>query len=188
MFVKKSFTFFALALLLISSNSTGEEPKAPVCFYTGGPAKAGVTIDYEGTSYAFSSEEKRTRFEQERAASLYQQIGGATALDAAVDLFYVKVLADDRVSHFFEDVNMTTQHRKQKAFLAAALGAPVPWTGKDMRAAHANLDIRESDFNAIAGHLQATLTELKLDEMLIARVMAIVASTKDAVLNRPPSI
>jgi len=184
MFVKKSFIFVALALILVSSNGTGEEAKAPVCFYTGGPAKAGVTIDYEGTSYAFSSEEKRTQFEQERAASLYQQIGGAAALTAAVDLFYVKVLADDRVNHFFEEVNMTTQNRRQKAFLAAALGAPVPWTGKDMRAAHANLDIHEADFNAIAENLQATLTELKLDEKLVTRIMAIVASTKDDVLNR----
>jgi len=184
MLVKKSLATIALALMFVSSDSTGEETKAPVCFYTGGPAKAGVTINYEATTYAFSSEEKRTQFEQERAASLYQQIGGAAALNAAVDLFYVKVLADERVNHFFEDVNMTTQHRKQKAFLAAALGAPVPWTGKDMRAAHANLDIHEADFNAIAENLQATLTELKLDEKLVTRIMAIVASTKDDVLNR----
>ncbi len=184
MLVKKSLTLVALALLLVYSNSTGEELKTPVCFYTGGPAKAGVTINYEGTRYAFSSEEKRTQFEQERAASLYQQIGGAAALNAAVDLFYVKVLADERVNHFFEDINMETQHRKQNAFLAAALGAPVPCSGKDMRAAHVNLDIREADFNAIAENLQATLTELKLDEKLINQVMAIVASTKDDVLNR----
>ena len=47
--------------------------------------------------------------------------------------------------HFFEDTNMKAQHAKQKAFLAAALGAPTPWTGKDMRKAHENLDLREED-------------------------------------------
>lgn len=96
----------------------------------------------------------------------------------------MKVLADERVNHFFEDINMKTQNRKQKAFLAAVLGAPVPWTGSDMRAAHANFDIRESDFNAIAENIQNTLTELKLDEKLITQIMTIVASTKDDVLNR----
>jgi hemoglobin len=168
----------------IGQDAPSPEPQAAVCFYTGDPAKPGVTLDYEGTTYAFSSEEKRAQFEKERAASLYQQIGGAAALTAAVDLFYVKVLADERVNHFFEDINMKTQNRKQKAFLAAVLGAPVPWTGKDMRAAHANLDIREEDFNAIAENLQNTLTELKLDEKLITQIMTIVASTKDDVLNR----
>ena len=183
MFVKTSLTC-ALALVLFTAHSFAEKATAPVCFYTGGPAKAGVTVDYEGTTYAFSSEEKKAQFEQERAASLYQQIGGAAALSAAVDLFYVKVLADERVSHFFEDVNMKTQHRTQKAFLATALGSPVPWTGKDLQGAHANLDLNEADFTAIAENLQASLTALKLDEALITRIMAIVASTKDSVLNR----
>jgi len=93
-------------------------------------------------------------------------------------------LADSGVNHFFEDVNMETRHRKQKAFLAAAFGAPTPWTGKDMRKAHENLDLRDEDFAAIAENLQATLTELKLDEKLIGEIMTIAASTKKDVLNQ----
>jgi len=163
---------------------TADETSDLKCYYTGAPAKAGVKVEYEGVTYGFCSEANRKKFQEERAASLYEQIGGKAALSAAVDLFYVKVLADERVNHFFEDVNMKAQHEKQKAFLAAALGAPTPWTGKDMRTAHKNLDLRESDFNAIAENLQSTLTELKLSEELIGRIMAIVASTKNDVLNR----
>ena len=47
----------------------------------------------------------------------------------------------------------------------------------------ASLDLKESDFNAIAGHLQATLKKLKIDDKLIAVVMTVAASTKDEVLN-----
>ena len=119
--------------------------------------------------------------------SIYHRLGGQAAIDAAVELFYVKVLADKSVNHFFEDVNMNKQRKKQKAFLAAAFGGPVPYVGKDLRTAHASLDLKESDFNAIAGHLQATLKELKINDKLIAEVMAVAASTKDAVLNRKPS-
>ncbi|MFT5124806.1 MAG: hemoglobin [Kiritimatiellia bacterium] len=78
--------------------------------------------------------------------SLYTRIGGQPAIDATVDLFYTKVLADKTVNDFFEDVNMAKQHRKQKAFIAAAMGGPVAWDGKDMRKAHASLDLKESDF------------------------------------------
>ena len=178
-------TFAALTILLFSAFSGSAEEKAALkCFYTGNPVKPGVTAEYEGVTYGFCSVANQKKFHEERAASLYQQIGGKAALNAAVDLFYVKVLADKRVNHFFEDVNMKAQHEKQKAFLAAALGAPTPWTGKDMRKAHENLDLKESDFTAIAENLQATLTELKLDEKLIAQIMAIAASTKDDVLNR----
>ena len=119
--------------------------------------------------------------------SIYHRLGGQPAIDAAVELFYVKVLADKSVNHFFDDVNMNKQRNKQKAFLAAAFGGPVPYEGKDMRKAHAHLDLKESDFNAIAGHLEATLKELKINNALIGEVMAVAASTKDAVLNKKPA-
>ena len=116
--------------------------------------------------------------------SIYNRLGGQAAIDAAVEIFYKRVLSDKRVNHFFEDVNMKKQRAKQKAFLAAAFGGPVPYKGKDMRKAHASLDLKESDFNAIAGHLLATLKQLKVDQKLIEEIMAVAGSTKDDVLNR----
>ena len=44
--------------------------------------------------------------------SLFAQLGGTAAVDAAVDIFYRKVLADDRVSRFFEGVDMDRQRAK----------------------------------------------------------------------------
>ena len=116
--------------------------------------------------------------------SIYARLGGQPAINAAVELFYKKVLADKSVNHYFEDIDMDKQRSKQKQFLAAAFGGPVPYKGKNMRKAHAPLDLKESDFNAIAGHLQATLKELKINDKLIGEVMAVAASTKDDVLNK----
>ena len=112
--------------------------------------------------------------------SIYARLGGQPAIDAAVELFYKKVLAAKSVNHHFEGINLDKQRAKQKQFLAAAFGGLVPYTGK----AHKHLDPKESDFNAIAGHLQATLKELKIDDKLIAEVMAVAASTKDDVLDK----
>jgi hemoglobin len=106
-------------------------------------------------------------------------------MDAAIESFYVKGLADERIQHFFEDINMNRQRRMQHAFLSAAFGGPVPWKGKDLRLAHASLDLNDSHFYAVAGHLQKTLEELKVKPELIQEVMSIAASTRDAVLNRP---
>ena len=33
--------------------------------------------------------------------SLFERIGGAKAVDTAVELFYEKILADCRINHFF---------------------------------------------------------------------------------------
>jgi len=116
-------------------------------------------------------------------ASVYEQIGGAAAVDAAVDIFYRKVLADPVISDFFDSVDMDRQIGKQKAFLTMAFGGPNKYTGKDMREAHKHMKLKEEHFNAVAGHLQGTLQELNVPQNLIAEVMKIAASTHDDVLN-----
>ena len=158
-----------------------------VLFLTGCGQKAAVTYVYEDVTYAFTDESARAKFQADREKSLYHRLGGKAAVEAAVDKFYVKVLADKRINHFFEDINMTTQHRRQKAFLSAAFGSPVAWKGKDMRRAHEDMKLTEVHFNAVAENLQKTLEEMKVPQPLISEVMTIAASTKDAVLNRKPA-
>ncbi len=54
-------------------------------------------------------------------SSLYERLGGEKAVNAAVELFYRRVLADGRIARFFEDVDMEDQIAKQKSFLTMAL-------------------------------------------------------------------
>ncbi|MFT5051417.1 MAG: hemoglobin [Chlamydiales bacterium] len=118
--------------------------------------------------------------------SLYERIGGKAAIDASVDLFYEKVLADDLLKPFFDGVDMAAQKGKQRTFLALAFGAPVNYTGKDLRSGHAEMverGLSEEHFNAVAGHLAGTLTELNVDQKLTDEVMTIAASTHDDVLG-----
>ena len=118
---------------------------------------------------------------------LYDRIGEEPAVEAAVDLFYRKVLADDRISHFFDDIDMDVQRAKQKSFLSMVFGGPHNYTGKDMRTAHKPLvdrGLNDSHFDAVAGHLQDTLSELGVGSDLIDQVMALAGSTRDDVLNR----
>ena len=116
-------------------------------------------------------------------SSVYEQIGGAAAVDAAVDIFYRKVLSDPLISDFFDDVDMDRQIGKQKAFLTVAFGGPNNYTGKDMREAHKHLKLKEEHFGAVAGHLQATLQELNVPPNLIDTIMGVAASAHDDVLN-----
>lgn len=183
--------FAAAIALLVNAALAAETTAVPtetqtntLCPVTGKPVDPAITWEYEGLTWAFAKEACRAKFQAEREKSLYQRLGGKAAIDAAVDAFYVKVLADDRVKHFFEEINMFRQHRKQKEFLSAALGGPIPWSGKDMRTVHEDLDLKEIHFQAIAENLTATLKELGVSQALIEETMAVVASTKDDVLNR----
>jgi hemoglobin len=104
-----------------------------------------------------------------------------------VDIFYRKVLKDDRIKHFFDGVDMSKQASKQKAFLTMAFGGPHSYTGADMRKGHAALVARglnDSHFDAVMEHLGATLTELKVPGNLIAQAAAIAESTRKDVLGK----
>ena len=119
--------------------------------------------------------------------TLYEQLGGEPAVDAAVEVFYRKVLSDDRISAFFEGIDMDRQAAKQKAFLTMAFGGPHSYTGADMRRGHAHLVARglnDSHFDAVVEHLGASLAELGVAPALIAQVAAIAESTRNDVLNR----
>lgn len=120
--------------------------------------------------------------------SLYQQLGGAAAVEAAVDGFYNKVLADDRLRHFFEGVDMSRQAAHQKRFLTYAFGGSEHYPGKSMRQAHQRLvdelGLADQHFDAVVENLAATLEELSVPAELIQQVAGIAESIRDEVLCR----
>ena len=119
--------------------------------------------------------------------SLFDQLGGDAAVNAAVDIFYRRVLADAYVIRFFEGVDMDKQAAKQKAFLTMAFGGPHNYSGKDMREGHRHLvkmGLDDSHFEHILMHLRATLAELNVPNALIQQVIAIADSTRGDVLDR----
>jgi len=121
-------------------------------------------------------------------SSLYERIGGEAAVNAAVDLFYEKVLADPLLIPFFEGTDMVRQRGHQKLFLTFAFGGAPGYPGRSMREGHAHLvkekGMSDIHFDAVMGHLGAALTELSVPADLIAEAAAIAESTRNDVLNR----
>jgi len=124
-----------------------------------------------------------TTEEEKSDMSIYDKIGGEDAVNAAVDIFYRKVLMDERINEFFDTVDMESQHAKQKAFLTMAFGGPNNYTGKDMRESHKHMKLNEGHFNAVAENLVATLNELEVPQDVIGDIVAVCVSVKDDVLN-----
>ena len=121
------------------------------------------------------------------AESLFEKLGGMDAVNAAVDIFYKKVLADDEINYFFTGINMQEQNVKLKTFLATAFGAALPYPGKSLKEAHTQLvrmGLTDKHFDAVKYHLISTLMELNVPEELITEVAKIAESTRKDVLGR----
>lgn len=114
---------------------------------------------------------------------IYDSIGGAGAVQVAVEDFYVRVVGDPQLAPFFADIDMAKLKGHQRAFIAAALGGPEIYAGRDLGAAHAGLDIGDADFDAVVGHLAATLTSLGVDDDTIGEIAARLSPLRPVIVT-----
>ena len=101
--------------------------------------------------------------------SVYKSLGGKKAIVAVVDDFVGRVAGDNRINGFFKDTAADPQRlAKFKKNLVdqicQATGGPCKYTGKDMKAAHAGMNIGSEDFNALVEDLVATLDKFHVKD------------------------
>lgn len=119
--------------------------------------------------------------------SLFERIGGDSAVRVTVMKMYDKILDDEELAPFFENVDVETLRLSQHAFVTYAFGGPNHYTGNSLRTAHAGAvkgGLNDEHFNRVAGHLKAAMEELNVPEDLINEALMIVGSTRNDVLNR----
>jgi hemoglobin len=115
------------------------------------------------------------RFRRPEPTTIYDRIGGHEAIEAVVEDFYVRVLADDRLCGFFTGTNMNRLKGKQVEFFAAALGAPEPYTGAPMKQVHRGRGITMHHFSLVAGHLADALAEAGVPSETVLEILSAIA-------------
>jgi hemoglobin len=119
--------------------------------------------------------------------TLYELIGGRTAIHAAVESFYRKVLADPTLRHFFNQTDMPHQVALQSMFISMLLGGRVVYTGKEVGAAHAvarEKGLNDAHFDSFLKHFRAALEEAKVQPDKLEKVIQLLEGTRASVLGR----
>jgi truncated hemoglobin YjbI len=83
---------------------------------------------------------------------LLHRIGGPAALEAAVEILYEKLLTDDKLTRFFEGVDMEQLKLHQRKFLTIALteipkGVDVPGLMKEKHKRFFAIGLNETHFD-----------------------------------------
>jgi truncated hemoglobin YjbI len=116
---------------------------------------------------------------------LFDLIGGRRTIEAAIDLFYDKVLHDDNLRHFFEGVDMAQLRSRQGIFISMLLGGRV-YTGKDIHHAHARSrdhGLNETHFDLFLNHFRSALEEVGVKPDNAEILMKRLESKREAVLG-----
>ena len=115
------------------------------------------------------------------AEQLYDRILGPATGDPDLD-------GDVTLLAFFRGPDGSAVDRRRLEhhlahFLAAALGGPQRYSGRDMAAAHADRRITDEAFDRVVGHVVAVLESLDVPEAWIAEVGAAVAPLRGPVVT-----
>jgi hemoglobin len=107
--------------------------------------------------------------------TLYERLGGESKLKVVVDEFTNIVLADERINFTFAGADLDKFKRLLFEQLCELTRGPCRYTGRDMRAAHAKLNINTAQFNALAEDLYVAFDRAHVPYRLQNKVMALLA-------------
>tara|TARA_R110001592_G_scaffold132907_4_gene347808 strand:- start:478 stop:927 length:450 start_codon:yes stop_codon:yes gene_type:complete len=85
--------------------------------------------------------------------SLYQQLGEREGIENVVkDLLYL-IVEDERINQQFKGMDVARFHQNLTDQLCELSGGPCSYTGREMRELHSDMDITDTQFNALAENL-----------------------------------
>jgi hemoglobin len=89
--------------------------------------------------------------------ALFRALGGQAGIDAIVDDFVPRLVADPRMSEFFKKTKQPHLRQMLSEQFCSVSGGGCAYTGKSMAEAHQDMDISKADFNALVEVLQASM-------------------------------
>ena len=125
-------------------------------------------------------------FAQEASDStaLYRAFGEKAGINALADDFVNRMMADPRIGHFFKNTkpaNLKEQLADQFCLLS---GGPCKYQGDSMKAAHADLQVRRADFNALVEVLRQSMDARNIPFAAQNRLLALLAPMHRDIITR----
>ncbi|EGR32641.1 protozoan cyanobacterial globin family protein, putative, partial [Ichthyophthirius multifiliis] len=112
------------------------------------------------------------------AKSIYEQLGGQKSLEALSKQLYDKILADNKIKHFFVNTDINHQIKQQCDFLTMCFGGPNNYKGKTMRDTHRGMGITDEEFNIVIQHIGQIMCEMGIQQDLIKKCADIAETTR----------
>src|SRR5437773_796194 len=121
--------------------------------------------------------------------SLYDRLGGKTAITAVVDEFVGRVAADNRINHFFaatasNPAQLASFKMKLVDQICQAAGGPCKYTGKDMKTSHQGMGITRADFNALVEDLVGALDKFKVGAAEKNQLLGVLGPMQGAIVEK----
>ncbi|SFC08905.1 group I truncated hemoglobin [Tropicimonas isoalkanivorans] len=115
--------------------------------------------------------------------NLFDKYGGFSTVSKIVMRLYDKLLDDDDVGPFFDDVDMPKLIDHQTKFVATLMGGPASFSDTHIERAHRNLDIEPLHFDRLKALVDETLREFDVEDEDIEAVLAEFEARRDILVG-----
>lgn len=119
--------------------------------------------------------------------TMYDDVGGDSALERIVSEFYERAMRDEITSSWYRKVTNPEKFKSHLcAYLAVVLDGPELYVGRSMRHAHAGLQITPAAFDAMLALLVDAFDITGMEPELVGKVHSRLQRLQAAVVNAPP--
>lgn len=129
---------------------------------------------------------KTLHIERPDLRSLFARFGGSRGIAAFTRELFGRAVTHPQLRRFWQGrsaYGVLREERLLADYLSSAFGGPAHYVGRDMVAAHSDLDITVSDWDIFLGLVIETLDALRIESAERAELMDMVNSLKSDVLN-----
>jgi hemoglobin len=116
--------------------------------------------------------------------AVYKAFHEQAGIDRIIDDFVIRITADARIAERFKAANLVRLRLELKAQVCYLTGGPCAYTGKDMKSAHAGMDLKNFDFNALAEDLQLSMDKEQVAFAAQNRLLAKLAPMQHAIVAK----
>jgi hemoglobin len=117
--------------------------------------------------------------------SLYERLGGKSAIEAVVDEFLARIAVDERVNAQFAGANLPKLRQRIVELVCVATQGPCTYSGRDMKTVHAGMGVTGAQWDALAGHFVGALDKYKVPEKEKSELLAIVGPMRGDIVEEP---
>jgi hemoglobin len=114
---------------------------------------------------------------------LFERLGGKPAIEAVVDDFLGRVAKDERINAGFAIGDVPRLRQRLVELVCAGTGGPCVYSGRDMKSAHAGMKITNAQFDALVGHLVATLDKFKVPAQEKGELLGVLGPMRGAIVE-----
>jgi hemoglobin len=123
--------------------------------------------------------------EATKTTSLYDRLGGKSAITAVVDEFVGNVANAARINSRFATTNIPRLKGHLVDQVCGATGGPCTYTGRDMKTTHRGMRISNADFSALVEDLVAALNTFKVPQKEQSELLGLLGPMKSDIVELP---